>query len=90
MLKQVHHIREFIQEVHESTKYYAEDSQNQDPENFRYKTLGEDKDGNLLSTVVKILEEEKKTRNFIINNDIEADTYVVEEDFGCPQQNVGS
>ncbi|KAL6219948.1 hypothetical protein ACLB2K_007706 [Fragaria x ananassa] len=75
----VKHIRRFMR-LAAST--YPE---SQDPEEFRDKNTGEDEHG-LIETKVKMTDEEKETRQWVLSNNVNEEQYELKEDLTCPQQ----
>ena len=59
--------------------------ESQDPEEFRDKNTGEDEHG-LIETKVKMTDEEKETRQWVLSNNINEEQYEMKEDLTCPQQ----
>ena len=86
--KQVKHIKKFIHAVNLTKMRIPGESQ--DPDVTREKCKGEDDKGNLIIVEEAMTEEEKQTRNWILQNNVVETEYELYEDFDCPQQKPSS
>ncbi|XP_024196311.1 uncharacterized protein LOC112199539 [Rosa chinensis] len=86
--KQVKHIKKFIHAVNLTKMRMPGESQ--DPDVTREKCKGEDDKENLIIVEEAMIEEEKQTRNWILQNNVVETDYELYEDFDCPQQNPSS
>ncbi|XP_040373866.1 uncharacterized protein LOC121052597 [Rosa chinensis] len=64
--------------------------ESQDTNVTREKCKGEDDKENLIIVEEAMTDEEKQTRNWILQNNVAETDYELYEDFDCPQQNPSS
>ncbi|KAL6196200.1 hypothetical protein ACLB2K_031815 [Fragaria x ananassa] len=88
----VKHIKEFIKRIHYTTVFTLSQDldQNEYREDYAIDYAPEDSQGRKKSNIVKMTDDEKVTRRWIINNNIHNKPYKLTEHRTCPQQNVSS
>ncbi|KAL6145265.1 hypothetical protein ACLB2K_055953 [Fragaria x ananassa] len=88
----VKHIKEFIKRIHYTTVFTLSQDldQNEYREDYAIDYAPEDSQGRKKSNIVKMTDDEKVTRRWIIDNNIHNKPYKLTEHRTCPQQNVSS
>ncbi|KAL6144716.1 hypothetical protein ACLB2K_055407 [Fragaria x ananassa] len=88
----VKHIKEFIKRIHYTTVFSLSQDldQNEYREDYAIDYAPEDSQGRKHSNIVKMTDDEKVTRRWIIDNNIHNKPYKLTEHRTCPQQNVSS
>ncbi|KAL6219592.1 hypothetical protein ACLB2K_007351 [Fragaria x ananassa] len=88
----VKHIKEFIKRIHYTTVFTLSQDldHNENREDYAIDYAPEDSQGRKNSNIVKMTDDEKVTRRWIIDNNIHNKPYKLTEHRTCPQQNVSS
>ncbi|KAL6218605.1 hypothetical protein ACLB2K_011815 [Fragaria x ananassa] len=88
----VKHIKEFIKRIHYTIVFSLSQDldQNEYREDYAIDYAPEDSQGRKHSNIVKMIDDEKVTRRWIIDNNIHNKPYKLTEHRTCPQQNVSS
>ena len=86
------HIKEFIKRIHYTTMFTLSQDldQNEYREDYAIDYAPEDSQGRKKSNIVKMTDDEKVTRRWIIDNNIHNKPYKLTEHRTCAQQNVSS